>query len=86
MLQVSVGRKYQLPATDEGDKCDVMNPSDGATSSAPISSTRSDIEYVNLQTIPIVIDFPSSPEEEILVSKVSCGSRHTAVVTGQSNR
>ena len=86
MLQVSGGRKYQLPATDEGDKCDVMKPSDGATSSAPISSTRSDIEYVNLQTIPIVIDFPSSPEEEILVSKVSCGSRHTAVVTGQSNR
>ena len=39
-------------------------------------------EYVNILTDPRIVDLDSS--SEITVSKVSCGSRHTAAVTGKN--
>ena len=87
MLQdSSVEAKCRFIPSDYGDKQDVITPSNDTTPSAPDPSTAVDLEYVNVQTIPVVIDFPCSAEEdEVMVSKVSCGSRHTAVLTGWSS-
>ena len=78
-MQVSTGRECHLTAADESGKREVIHPPDNS------SHVDSEDEYVNLQTIPVAMDFPCATEEqEVMVSKVSCGSRHTAVVTGQS--
>ena len=79
VMQVSTGRECHLTAADESGKRKVIHPPDNS------SHVDSEDEYVNLQTIPVAMDFPCATEEqEVMVSKVSCGSRHTAVVTGQS--
>ena len=58
-MHVSTGRECHLTAADESGKCEMIHPPDNGTPS-PINSSHVDSEddYVNLQTIPVAIDFP----------------------------
>ena len=48
--------------------------------SCVIENDDYDVVCIGIQSLPALLDFPG--EEEVTVSKVSCGSQHTAVVTG----
>ena len=47
---------------------------------SPVIENDDDVVCIGIQSLPALLDFPG--EEEVTVSKVSCGSQHTAVVTG----
>ena len=76
---VTRGSKTNAQQTDSTSDVKDTRSDQPSTSSTEESKRSRDRETINIQTIPCLVDFET---EDVDCHRVSCGSRHTAALTG----